>query len=82
MLRKMTEEKILKKIIKIVKRSIGVKKVPEENLIELLGISSLKVFEMYFKFEQKFKICFEENEIKMENLNNLHNLAKLILTKI
>lgn len=78
---KLTNEKILKKMIKDVKRTLKVKNVPEVNLVTDLGVSSIKVFEIFLKFEQSFKVCFDEKEITLENLNNLPNLAKLILSK-
>lgn len=79
---KITEEKVLKKIIKNIKKTMKVRIVPLENLVTELDVSSVKAFEIYFKFEQSFKICFDENEITLENLNDLHLLTKLILSKM
>lgn len=79
---KITEEKVLKKMVKDVKKILKVKNVPLVNLVKDLGVSSIKVFEIYLKFEQSFKVCFDENEITLENLNDLSVLAKLIMSKI
>ena len=79
---KITEEKVLKKMVKDVKKILKVKNVPLVNLVKELGVSSIKVFEIYLKFEQSFKVCFDENEITLENLNDLSVLAKLIMSKI
>ncbi len=79
---KITEEKILKKMVKNVKKILKVKRVPLENLVTDLGVSSIKVFEIYLNFEQSFKVCFDENEITLENLNDMSVLAKLIMSKI
>lgn len=79
---KITEEKVLKKMVKDVKKILKVKNVPLVNLVTDLGVSSIKVFEIYLKFEQSFKVCFDENEITLENLNDLSVLAKLIMSKI
>ena len=79
---KITEEKVLKKMVKDVKKILKVKNVPLVNLVKDLGVSSIKVFGIYLKFEQSFKVCFDENEITLENLNDLSVLAKLIMSKI
>lgn len=79
---KITEEKVLKKMVKDVKKILKVKNVPLVNLVKDLEVSSIKVFEIYLKFEQSFKVCFDENEITLENLNDLSVLAKLIMSKI
>lgn len=81
MFAKVTSEKILKKMIKDIKKSLKVKNVPEVNLVTELGVSSVKVFEIFLKLEQSFKVCFDENEITLENLNNLPKLANLIFCK-
>lgn len=81
MFEKVTSEKILKKMIKDIKKSLKVKNVPEVNLVTELGVSSVKVFEIFLKLEQSFKVCFDENEITLENLNNLPKLANLIFCK-
>lgn len=79
---KITEEKVLKKMVKDVKKILKAKNVPLVNLVTNLGVSSILVFEIYLKFEQSFKVCFDENEITLENLNDLSVLAKLIMSKI
>lgn len=79
---KITEEKVLKKMVRDVKKILKVKNVPIVNLVTDLGVSSITVFEIYLKFEQSFKVCFDENEITLENLNDLSVLAKLIMSKI
>lgn len=81
MFAKVTSEKILKRMIKDIKKSLKVKNVPEMNLVTELGVSSVKVFEIFLKLEQSFKVCFDENEITLENLNNLPKLANLIFCK-
>lgn len=81
MIGKLTSEKILKKMIKDVKKTLKVKNVPEVDFVKNLGVSSIKVFEIFLKFEQSFKVCFDENEITLENLNNLQELSKLIFSK-
>lgn len=78
---KLTEEKIIKKLVKYIKKVLKVKNVPVLDLVTELGVSSIKIFEIYLRIEQSFKICFEENEITIDNLNNLSKLASLILSK-
>lgn len=79
---KITEEKVIKRMVKDVKKILKVKNVPLVNLVTNLGVSSILVFEIYLKFEQSFKVCFDENEITLENLNDLSVLAKLIMSKM
>ena len=79
---KITEEKVIKRMVKDVKKILKVKNVPLVNLVTNLGVSSILVFEIYLKFEQSFKVCFDENEITLENLNDLCVLAKLIMSKM
>lgn len=79
---KITLEKILAGLEKDVKKILKVKKVPQKNLVTELSVSSITVFEIFLKFEQTFKVCFDEYEVTMDNLNDLPKLAEIIMEKI
>jgi acyl carrier protein len=77
------KEKITECIVDVLKVDREkVEKLSGDEPLRILGMDSLNCIDIVVGVEQSFDICFNDEELLLENINTLNKLCKIVQQKL
>lgn len=78
----MIRKKLINVLNKIGNMELNLEEASSEvSLIEDCGFDSIKIVEMIATIESEFDICFDDEDLEIENLDSINKLIDIIENK-
>lgn len=76
-------EKIIECIGMVLKTEVqNVQNLAGDQSLRLVGMDSLNCVDIVVNIEQEFGICFDDEELLMENINTIDKLVNIVTGKV